>query len=291
MPLPTGIEVLVRPLSAADDDRLTGALHRLAEEDPGLVVSHDDESHEIVLGAQGDLHLAVTAERLVRKFGVHVEFAERPVAYRETITTSADGEGRHKKQSGGHGQFAVAVVHVDPMPRGAGFRFVDRVVGGAIPRQFIPAVEHGVVDALAEGGPLGHPVVDVEVTCVDGRHHSVDSSEMSFRMAGRLAVREALAAAGPVLLEPYSQVTVTAPIEQQGDVIGDLNARRGRVLGTEVARREGHQNVLADVPDAELRRYSVDLRSLTAGRGSFTRTPRGFEPLPEHLIDGARRAP
>lgn len=279
--LPPGLHVIVRPVSSSDDDRLSAALHRLVEEDGGLSLSQDEDSHELLLGAQGELHLKATAERLLEQFTVHVEFVDRPIPYRETAVAQGEGEGRYKKQSGGHGQFAVALVHLAPLTRGEGFRFVDAVVGGAIPRSFIPAVEHGVTEALAEGGPHGYPVVDVEVTCIDGKHHSVDSSEMSFRMAGRLAVRAALEAAGTVVLEPNSRLLVTVPTHLQGDVIGDINGRRGRVLGTEFGEHDGESTVIAEVPDAELRRYAIELRSLTGGRGAFTRTSMGYEPLPQ----------
>src|SRR5665213_1510435 len=210
------------------------ALHRLADEDPSISVRRNDETHQTVLTGVGETHLAVTVERLKRKFGVEVETDDVQVAYRETITKPAKAEGRYKKQTGGHGQFGVAVLQIEPLNRGDGFAFEDKVVGGAIPRQFIPAVEKGVFDATANGGHYGYPVVDVKVTCLDGKYHPVDSSEMSFRTAGALAFREAVAEAGPVMLEPISLLEVRVPANHQGDVLGDLNSRRGRVQGTEV---------------------------------------------------------
>jgi len=206
------------------------------------------------------------------------------VPYRETITLAADAEGKYKKQSGGHGQFGVAFLKVEPIERGAGFEFIDRIVGGAIPRQFIPAVEKGVAEAMDAGGVHGFPVVDVRVTCYDGKYHSVDSSEMSFKMAGSLGFKEAMAKAGPALLEPISLVEVTVPEVFQGDVMGDLNSRRGRVQGTETVGRH-LQCVVAQVPTAEVQRYAVDLRSLTGGRGRFTARHSHYEIVPSHMVD------
>jgi elongation factor G len=276
---PPVLAVAVRARTQADDDKLAGALHRLVEEDPALRVRLDEETHQTLLEGQGETHLAVTLERLARKFGVEVDTEDLRVPYRETITASAEAVGRHKKQSGGHGQFGVATLRVEPLPRGGGFEFVDAIVGGAIPRQFIAAVEKGVREAMAGGGAQGHPVVDVRVTCLDGKHHPVDSSEMSFKMAGALAFRVAIANATPVVLEPVSLVVVTVPDELQGDVMGDLNARRGRVQGTEPAET-GRRRVTALVPTAQLTRYAVELRSLTGGRGRFTAAHDHLEVVP-----------
>ncbi|MGH9274681.1 MAG: elongation factor G, partial [Acidimicrobiales bacterium] len=230
---PAVLAMAVVPKTQADDDKLATALHRLQEEDPGLVVDRDEETHQTILRGTGETHLAIALERLERKFGVGVTTEDVRVRYRETITETAEAEGRHKKQSGGHGQFAVASIRVEPLERGAGFEFVDKIVGGAISRSYIPAVERGVVETMAHGGVNGHPVVDVQVTLLDGKEHSVDSSEMAFRVAGRLAFREAMAKAGPVVLEPIARLDVTVPSELLGDVMGDLNSRRGRVQGTE----------------------------------------------------------
>ncbi len=226
-----------------------------------------DETHQTVLGTAGEVHLSITLERLTRKFSVHVEREEVVVPYRETVTQPADAEGRYKKQTGGHGQFGVVHLRIEPLGRGEGFQFRDEVVGGAIPRQYIPAVEKGVLEAMDQGGQFGFPVVDVAVTCDDGKYHSVDSSEMSFKMAGALAFRTALEKAGPVVLEPISLVAVTIPTEVQGDVLGDLHSKRARVQGTESA--DGLQTITALVPTAELSRYAVDLRAITGGRGRF----------------------
>ncbi len=266
-PEPPALLAAVKPSSRADEDKLMTALQRLAEEDPALTVSRVDETHQTVLGTAGEVHLAITLERLTRKFGVSVEREEVVVPYRETITRPAEAEGRYKKQTGGHGQFGVVHLRIEPLGRGEGFQFHDEVVGGAIPRQYIPAVEKGVLEAMEQGGKYGYPVVDVSVTCDDGKFHSVDSSELSFKMAGALAFRAALEQAAPVVLEPISQLVVTVPAELQGDVLGDLHAKRGRVQGTEAA--DGMQTITALVPTAELSRYAVDLRALTGGRGRF----------------------
>ncbi len=226
--------------------------------------------------------------KLERKFGVHVDTEDVRVAYRETITGHGDAEGKYKKQTGGHGQFGVAFVQVDPLPRGEGFEFADKIVGGAVPRQFIPAVQKGVEETMAKGGVFGYPVVDVQVTLYDGKYHAVDSSEMSFKMAGRLGFRDAMAKADPVLLEPISKLEVTVPAEHQGDIMGDLNSRRGRVQGTELADG-GEQVILAEVPTAELLRYAIDLRSLTSGRGRFTARHSHYDVVPANLVAAIRR--
>ncbi|MGK2947923.1 MAG: elongation factor G [Acidimicrobiales bacterium] len=285
---PAVLGVAVVPATQADDDKLATALHRLQEEDRALVVERDEETHQTVLRGVGEAHLAITIERLQRKFGVTVSTEPLRVRYRETITQPAQAEGRHKKQSGGHGQFAVCTVELEPLERGQGFEFVDKIVGGAISRSYIPAVERGIVEAMASGGVNGYPVADVRATLLDGKEHSVDSSEMAFRVAGRLGFRAAMADAGPVVLEPICRVDVTTPSDLLGDVMGDLNARRGRVQGTEPGD-EGEQVVYALVPEAELSRYAVELRSLTGGRGRFTMEHEGYDAVPAHLVDAIRR--
>jgi elongation factor G len=272
----------IRPRSKGDEDKLMTALHRLQEEDPVLVVRRDDETHQTLLGGMGETHLSIVTERLARKFGVEVETEPVVVPYRETITSGAEAEGKYKKQTGGHGQFGVANLRVEPLERGAGFEFIDKIVGGAIPRQFIPAVQKGVEDAMSSGGAHGWPVVDVRVTCFDGKFHSVDSSEMSFKMAGSIGFREAMEKAGPILLEPISRIEVTVPSAYQGDVMGDLNSRRGRVQGTE-SGNDGDSIVTALVPTSEILRYAIDLRSMTGGRGSFRAEHDHYDPLPQHL--------
>jgi elongation factor G len=283
------LSIAIRPRSKGDEDKLMTAIHRLQEEDQALRVRREDETHQTVLSGLGETHLQIVAERLARKFGVEVEVEPVLVAYRETISHTSEAEGRYKKQTGGHGQFGVANLVLAPTDRGMGFSFEDKIVGGAIPRQFIPAVEKGVAETMAHGGHFGYPVVDVSVTLTDGKFHPVDSSEMSFRMAGSIGFKEAMAKAGPVILEPISWLEVIVPSTYQGDVMGDLNARRGRVQGTE-ATPEGHQLVRALVPTAELARYAIDLRSLTGGWGRFRSGHDHYDQLPQHLYDKVAKA-
>jgi elongation factor G len=283
------LSIAIRPKSKGDEDKLMTALHKLQEEDLALTVRRDDETHQTLLSGTGETHLAISCERLQRKFGVAVETEDLRVPYRETITMPADAEGKYKKQTGGHGQFGVANLRIAPLERGGGFAFVDKIVGGAIPRQLIPAVEKGVQESMQQGGVFGYPVVDVEVTCFDGKFHSVDSSEMSFKMAGALGFREAMAKAGPVLLEPISELEVTAPAAYQGDVIGDLNSRRGRVQGTE-SGNDGEQVVIALVPTSEVLRYAIDLRAITGGQGRFKLTHHHYDVMPQQLAEKLARA-
>jgi len=284
------LSVAVLPRTKGDEDKLMTGLHRLQEEDPALHVRRDDETHQTILSGMGDTHLTVVAERLARKFGVAVETEDVRVAYRETITAPAEAEGKHKKQSGGHGQFGVASLRIEPLPRGGGFEFVDKIVGGAVPRQFIPAVEKGVAETMAQAGVFGYPVVDIRVTLFDGKFHPVDSSEMSFKMAGSIGFREAMTKAHPVVLEPVSALTVTVPLQYQGDIMGDLNSRRGRVQGTEAAG-DGEQAITALVPTSEVLRYAIDLRSMTGGRGRFSLHHDHHDLLPSHLVDRVARKP
>jgi len=279
--------VAVRPCTQSDDDKLGGALHRLQAEDPALLVERNEETRQTVVKGLGDTHVAVSLERLARKFGVNVETEDLRVPYRETVVGTAEAEGKVKKQSGGHGQYAVANLRVAPLERGAGFQFVDKIVGGAIPRQFIPAVHKGVEETMVQGGVHGFPVVDLRVECFDGKYHSVDSSEMAFKTAASQGLKEAMAAAGVVVLEPISLVTVTVPSAYQGDVMGDINARRGRVQGTN-ALEHGEQEIVAHVPTAEIVRYAIDLRSMTGGRGRFAAVHDHYDVLPSHLVDRAK---
>jgi elongation factor G len=279
---PPALSVAVKPASRADDDKLMSALQRLCDEDLSLTVTRDDETHQTILGVNGEVHLAVTLERLARKSHVHVEREDLRIPYRETITSAAQAEGKHKKQSGGHGQFGICHLKLEPLARGKGFSFHDAVVGGAIPRQYIPAVEKGVAETMAGGGVFGYPIVDIAVTVDDGKAHSVDSNELSFKMAAAAALRQAMSEAGPILLEPISRIDVTIPADSQGDVLGDLHARRARIVGTDQA--DGSlQTITALVPTSELTRYAVDLRALTGGRGSFTVAYDHYDAVPEHL--------
>ena len=245
---------------------------------------HPVDSGQTILRGTGDTHIAVALERLSRKFGVNVSTEEVRIPYRETIARKIEAEGKLKKQSGGHGQYAVCQLRVSPVARGEGTSFVDHIVGGSIPRNYIPAVEKGVFEAMTNGGVHGFPVVDVEVECYEGKFHPVDSSDMAFRTAGAIGLKEALAKAGTVVLEPISLVTVIVPSALQGDVMGDLSSRRGRIAGATALDENRHQ-VQALVPEAEVQRYVLDLRSLTGGRGTFTAVHDHYDIVPAHLVD------
>ena len=287
-PAPPVFGLALKPVTQTDDDKLSGALHRLLAEDPNLSVERN-HAHQTILSGTGDTHLAVALERLARKFGVHVETEDIKVPYRETVVGTGDAEGKVKKQSGGHGQYAVANLRVSPLERGAGFEFVDSIVGGAIPRNYIPAVQKGIEEAMQTGGAHGFPVVDVRVECYDGKYHSVDSSDMAFKNAAATGFKEALGRAGAVVLEPISLLKVTIPSSYQGDVLADLTTRRGRVVGTS-AGEHGEQEVSALVPTAEIIRYALDLRSLTAGRGRFVAAHDHDEILPNNLVSKVKAA-
>jgi elongation factor G len=279
MPRPS-MSLAIFPKSQADEEKLSTALHRAIDDDPTLIMERRSDTNETVLSGLGDAHLDVTVDRLASRFGVEVETELPRIPYRETVRGTADVEGKHKKQSGGRGQFGVAMVRFAPLPVGSGYQFVDEIKGGSIPRQYIPAVDRGIQEALARGIVAGYPVVDVQATVYDGKYHSVDSDELSFRMAGIQAVRSAAPSLRPALLEPIMSVTVRVPEELMGDIIGDLNSKRGRVLGMD---SEGSLRVIqAEVPLAEMQRYSVDLRSITSGRGSFEMEMSHYEEAPPH---------
>ncbi len=274
----------IKAKTQADTDKLANALRRIQQEDPVLIVDRNAETKQTLLRGMGETHLTITLQRLSRKFGVEVETEAVRVPYRETISRPAQAEGKYKKQSGGHGQFGVAMLKVEPTQRGEGFEFVDEIKGGSIPRQFIPAVQQGITETMADGGVVGFPVVDVRVRCYDGKYHSVDSSEMSFKMAGRLGFKAAMEDAGPIILEPISRIEVSVPASYQGDVMGDLSSRRGQVQGTDAASG-GRQMITALVPTSEIISYAMDLRSLTQGWGTFTAEHDHYQELPNHLTD------
>jgi len=276
--------VAIRPRTTGDEDKLMAALSRLQEEDPGLRVHRVEETRQVVLSGMGETHLQVALERLATKLHVATDVEELRVPYRQTIGVAAAAEGRHKKQTGGHGQFGVVHLRLEPLERGSGWCFVDEVVGGAIPRQFMPAVEKGVRRAMAQGGDLGYPVVDVRVIVDDGKTHPVDSSEASFEQAGALAFHEALRLAHPVVLEPISKVEVAIPSSCLGEVLGDLTSRRGRVVSN-MSGDHAEQTVVALVPTSELARYGVELRALSSGRGRFVVTHDHYDPLPARLLE------
>ncbi len=273
----------------SDDDKLSTSLQRILEEDASLKVDQNEETHQTLLSGLGETHLQITIEKLKRKFGVSVEQVPVKVAYRETVTRSADAEGKHRKQSGGHGQYGVCHLIIAPRGRGTGFEFIDKVKGGSIPRSYIPAVEKGVIETMSGGGIHGYPVVDIEVTVDDGKYHAVDSSEMAFKLAARAGFREAFENAGPIVLEPVSRVAITVPTHYQGDVMGDIASRRGAVQGTST-NGDGTQTIHADVPTSEIMRYAIDLRSITQGWGRFTAEMNRYQELPSQLVAKAMAA-
>ena len=279
--LPAIYSLSVEPKSKGDEDKIFSSLSRLMEEDLTLKLERNDETREMILSGMGEIHIEATVDKLKRKFGVEVNLQLPKVMYKETIKGKARIQGRYKKQSGGRGQFGDCWIEIEPLQRGEGFQFFDKIVGGAIPRQYIPAVEKGIADAALEGALAGYPVVDFKVDLVDGSFHPVDSSEMAFKIAGSMAFKKAVLEAKPVLLEPVMTMEITVSDEYMGDVIGDLNSRRGRVLGMDSKGRK--QIVKANVPLSEVLKYAPELRSMTAGRGMFTMKFSHFEEVPGQL--------
>ncbi len=276
------LPVAIEAASRSDEDKLSSALTRLAAEDPSMRIERNAETSQIVLWVLGEAHAEVTLDRLSSRYGVGVTQVELVIPLRETFTTPGKGHGRHVKQSGGHGQYAICDIEVEPLPRGGGFEFVDKVVGGSVPRNYIPSVEKGVRAQMERGVRNGYPVVDLRVTLLDGKSHSVDSSDMAFQSAGGLALREAAAEAEIAMLEPYDQVEVLVPDELVGEVMSDLSARRGRLQGTDKVG-DDRTLVRAVVPQTQLVRYAVDLRAATHGAGTFTREFAHYEPMEESL--------
>ena len=276
---PTPVYALaIFPKARGDEDRISSGLARLEEEDPTLKVERNEITHQLLVDGLGDVHLEVTLEKLKRKYGVEARTEAPKVAYLETISRPVKAEGRHVKQSGGHGQYGVCTIEAAPAGRGEGFQWEDKIFGGSIPQNFRPSVQKGVVDAMASGIVAGYPMVDVKVTLLDGKYHTVDSSDMAFQMAGSLAIRKAAMEADPVLLEPVLEAVIRVPERFLGDVMSDLNTKRGRISGSEGGG--GWQMVHALVPAAEMQRYSLDLRSLTQGRGSFATAFSHYEQMP-----------
>lgn len=271
----------LEPKSRGDEDKISNALHRLQEDHPTIRTERDPRTHEQLISGQGQMHLEVTVAKLKRRFGVDVTLKLPRIPYLETITASTEAHGRHKKQTGGHGQFGDCKIRVEPLPRGSDFQFADDIFGGAIPRQFVPAVEKGIQEARLRGFLAGFPLVDFKATVFDGSFHPVDSNELSFKMAGSIALRDAMTRARPVLLEPIMQVEVHAPNEFAGDLMGDLNGRRGRISGMEA---RGHATVIkAQVPMSEMLTYEQHLTSATGGRGSYSMAHSHYEEVPTHL--------
>jgi elongation factor G len=284
--------VAVEPKSKGDEDKIGQGLARLAEEDPTFRVERSSETHQTLISGMGEMHLDVIAERLKRKFGVDVQVGEPRIPYRETIRRAARAEGKHKKQTGGRGQYGHVFLELEPLARGGEFEFVDKIFGGAVPRQYIPAVEKGVRETMEEGVLAGYPVTDVRVTLNDGSFHPVDSSELAFKIAASLAFKKAFGEADPVLLEPIAELEVRVPEEFLGDVMGDLNKKRGRIQGID---SEGRLQVIrAHVPLAEAARYAIDLRSMTQGRGTFSLRFSHYEEVPaqaaQAVLSAARAA-
>ncbi len=276
------LPIAIAPKSRGDEDRLSSGLARSEAEDLTLRVERNAETKQTILWGMGENHIEIALERLKRKYGVEVAQVPLLLPYKETFKTGAKALGRHVKQSGGHGQYGICNIEVEPLPRGGGFEFVDKIFGGAIPNQFIPSVEKGVRKSMEDGLLAGYPVVDIRVILYDGKYHTVDSSDMAFQIAGALALKEAAAQAEMVLLEPLLELEVLVPDDYVGDVLGDLSSRRGRVVGTDPVGT-GRTLVRATAPEAEVIRYAIDLRSMTRGRGSFARRFSHYEELPSHL--------
>lgn len=274
----------VYPKSKADVDKMTSSLARIVEEDPSLTVAREPNTNEVLVGGLGDTHLDVALEKMKRKFGVEMSLEVPQVPYKETISRRARVEYRHKKQTGGHGQFGHVWIEVAPLPRGSGFEFSDTIVGGVVPREYIPSVEKGVRGALSDGVVAGYPVVDMKATLVDGSFHTVDSSGVSFEIAGSHAATKGLQQANPVLLEPIMKVEITVPDAFTGDIIGDLNSRRGRIQGM-IPNGDGTTSVQVEAPQSEMLTYATELRSQTQGQGDFTMEFDHFEEVPNHLVD------
>ena len=275
------ISYAIEPKSRGDEEKISTALHRLQEEDPTISYNRDPQTKELLLAGQGQSHIEVTVAKLKRRFGVEVTLRPPRIPYRETITAATEAHGRHKKQTGGHGQFGDCKVKFEPLPRGSDFEFVDDIFGGAIPRQFIPAVEKGIQDARLRGFLAGYPMVDFRATVFDGSFHAVDSNELSFKMAGSLAFKDGMSRARPTLLEPVMNVEVYAPSDFAGDLMGDLNSRRGRIGGMDT--RGATTIIRAKVPMAEMLTYEQHLTSATGGRGSYHMEFSHYEEVPAHL--------
>ncbi|MGC1286046.1 MAG: elongation factor G-like protein EF-G2 [Streptosporangiaceae bacterium] len=278
------LPVAITAKSKADEDKMSQALTRLVAEDPTLRLENNSETRQLVLWSMGEAHIGLLLDRLSSRYGVAVGTTELRVPLRETLASKARGLGRNVKQTGGHGEYAICHLEVEPVPSGTGFEFVDKIVGGVVPRQFIPSVEKGVRAQMEHGVLAGYPMVDIRVTLFDGKAHSVDSSDMAFQKAGRAGLRDAAEKAGVLLLEPVDELSVMVQDAYVGAVMSDLSSRRGRVLGTEPVPG-GRTLVKAEVPELEITRYAIDLRSMSQGTGSFTRSYLRYEPLPSHLAD------
>lgn len=277
------ISFALEPKTKADEEKVPQGLHRMMEEDPTIEMHRDQQTREFILSGMGQLHIEVLVEKLRRKYSAEVTLKAPKVPYKETIKASASAQGKYKRQSGGRGQYGDTWLKIEPLARGKGFEFVDQIVGGAIPRNYIPAVEKGIREAMTGGYLAGYPMVDIRMTLYDGSYHDVDSSDMAFKIAGSMGFKNAVEKAKPIILEPIMSLDVTVPDECMGDVIGDLNSRRGRVLGVDA--KSHSQTIKTKVPMAEVLKYAPDLRSLTSGRGEFQMEFSHYEELPPHLAE------
>jgi len=275
------ISLAIEPKTKNDQEKMGYALQRLAEEDPTFKVKSNQETNQTIIWGMGELHLDVLVDRMKREFKVEANVGAPQVAYKETITRMAEGEGKYIKQTGGHGQYGHCWVRIEPKPRGEGFEFIDEIKGGAIPREFIKPVEKGVVEAMENGCIAGYPLVDMSVALYDGTYHDVDSSELSFKIAGSMALQAAVKQAGVTILEPIMKVEVTTPDEYMGDVIGDLSSKRAQIMGTQ--KRGNTTIIIAQVPLAELSGYATTLRSLSKGRASYYMEPSHYEEVPKNI--------
>jgi elongation factor G len=273
----------IEPKSRGDEEKIVSSINRLIEEDPTITFHRDLQTKEMILSGMGQVHIEVTIEKMKRKFGVEVNLKTPKVPYKETIKGKTTIQGKYKKQSGGRGQFGDAWLDIEPLPRGTGFEFADKIIGGVIPQQYRPAVEKGIVEAMQEGVLAGYPVVDIKVSLVDGSYHTVDSSEMAFKIAGSMGFKKGVLACQPILLEPIVNISIEIPEEYMGDVMGDLNSRRGRVLGMDT--KGTHQIVKGQVPLAEILKYAPDIRSMTSGRGTFTYEHSHYEEVPSYASE------
>ena len=278
------LTLAVKPKAKGDEEKISSGLHRLVEEDPTFFVEINQETHELLISGVGEQHLDIIVSKLKAKFKVEVELTPPKVPFRETIRKKVKVEGKHKKQSGGHGQYGDVWIEFEPNPETEELVFEEKVFGGAVPKQFFPAVEKGLRESVVKGVLAGYPVVNLKATLVDGKYHPVDSSEMAFKIAAHLAYKEGLKQAGPTLLEPIGHVEVYVPDSYMGDIIGDLNKRRGRILGMN-PQQGGVQQVVAEVPLSEMFKYATDLRSMTQARGSFKMSFERYEEAPSHVAE------
>lgn len=281
------ISIAIKGATRNDEDKLGEVIPKIHEEDPAFSASFNSELHQTIARGLGEMHLEVQFERMERKYGVKVETEQPRIAYRETITKAAEAQGRHKKQSGGRGQFGDCWIRLKPLPRGSGYEFIDAIKGGVIPGKFVPSVDKGIREAAQRGIVAGYPLVDFAAECFDGSYHAVDSSDIAFKIAGSVAFRTAAEKCRPILLEPVVEVAVVTPDEYVGDIMGDLTSRRGKVQGMEP--ENGRTTVKAVVPEAELYKYAATLRSITQGRAHHSRTPAGYEPAPDHVATKVRQ--